>query len=77
MFNLDEFINKYVTKRSKSMFLPDLNANRALLSEKIKDKSRATYSFIYKNFLIFVWINPKLKCFKIIPFWLYRFLLRL
>jgi len=39
MFNLDNFISKYVTKREKSMFLPDIEANKDKLTEKIKGKS--------------------------------------
>lgn len=39
MFNLDGFISQYVTKRPQSMFLPDIEANRAALSEKIKGKT--------------------------------------
>lgn len=36
MFDLDQFIGKYVTKRSQSMFLEDIENNRAELTEKIK-----------------------------------------
>lgn len=39
MFDLDEFIGKYVTKREKSMFLDDIEANKNRLIEKIKRKS--------------------------------------
>lgn len=39
MFNLDKFISEYVTKRPTSMFLPDIEANKAALSEKIAGKS--------------------------------------
>ena len=39
MFNLDKFINTYVTKRNQSMFLVDIENNRKQLSKKIKDKS--------------------------------------
>ena len=39
MFNLDKFINTYVTKRNQSMFLVDIENNREQLSKKIKDKS--------------------------------------
>lgn len=39
MFNLDQFINKYVTKRSSSMFYLDIEANRDILSQKIMGKS--------------------------------------
>ena len=39
MFNLDQFINKYVTKRSASMFYPDIEANKLILSQKIAGKS--------------------------------------
>lgn len=38
MLNLDEFIGKYVTKRSKSMFLKDISAHKEQLSEKIAGK---------------------------------------
>ena len=39
MFNLDKFINTYVTKRNQSMFLEDIENSREQLSKKIKDKS--------------------------------------
>ncbi len=39
MFNLDHFISKYVTKRPSSMFYPDIEANKEVLSEKIQGKS--------------------------------------
>lgn len=39
MFNLDHFINQYVTKRPSSMFYPDIEANRDVLSKKINGKS--------------------------------------
>ena len=39
MFNLNQFISEYVTKRPGSMFLLDIEANRNVLSEKIKNKS--------------------------------------
>lgn len=39
MINLEHFIATYVTKREKSMFLQDIEANRAALSEKIEGKS--------------------------------------
>ena len=39
MFNLDKFINKYVTKREKSMFLSDIESNRNKLIEKISAKT--------------------------------------
>lgn len=39
MLNLDQFISEYVTKRPVSMFLQDIEANRALLSERICNKS--------------------------------------
>lgn len=39
MFNLDQFINQYVTKRPASMFKPDIDANRDALTEKIEGKS--------------------------------------
>lgn len=39
MFNLDKFINIYVTKRNKSMFLDDIKANKKELLNKIKGKT--------------------------------------
>ena len=39
MFSLDQFISKYVTKRPTSMFLPDIQANKANLAERIEGKS--------------------------------------
>lgn len=39
MFNLDNFIGKYVTQRGKSMFLDDIEINKNILGEKIKGKS--------------------------------------
>lgn len=39
MFNLNDFIAKYVTKRPKSMFLKDIEDNKEELSKKIKGKS--------------------------------------
>ncbi len=39
MFNLEQFIQEYVTKRPASMFLPDIEANRDVLAEKIRGKS--------------------------------------
>lgn len=39
MFNLEEFINQYVTKRSESMFDADVLDNTAELREKIENKS--------------------------------------
>jgi len=39
MFNLNEFISKYVTKRAQSMFLVDVEANKAQLSKKIAGKT--------------------------------------
>lgn len=38
MFNLDKFIADSVTKRPVSMFLPDIEANREMLTREIKDK---------------------------------------
>ena len=38
MFNLDNFIADYVTKRQKSMFLGDIEENKDRLSEKINGK---------------------------------------
>lgn len=39
MFNLEQFINKCVTKRPSSMFYSDIEANKDALSQKIKDKT--------------------------------------
>jgi len=39
MFNLEQFISKYVTKRERSMFLSDIDKNREDLAKKIKGKS--------------------------------------
>ena len=39
MFNLNEFIGKYVTKRSQSMFLQDIEENKDELTRKIEGKS--------------------------------------
>ena len=39
MFNLDQFISQYVTKRAISMFEADIEANKEALNKRIKDKS--------------------------------------
>lgn len=39
MFELNSFISKYVTKRPQSMFLGDIEKNKARLTEKIEGKS--------------------------------------
>lgn len=39
MFNLDQFIDKYVTKRNGSMFLDDIKNNENELLDKIQNKS--------------------------------------
>lgn len=39
MFELNSFISKYVTKRPQSMFLGDIERNKAKLTEKIEGKS--------------------------------------
>ena len=39
MFNLDLFISNYVTKRPDSMFLTDIDRNRAVLENKVGGKS--------------------------------------
>ncbi len=39
MFNLNEFIGKYVTKRDHSMFLGDIESNRQKLEARIQNKS--------------------------------------
>jgi len=38
-FNQEQFINTCITKRQVSFFEPDINANRALLTERIEGKS--------------------------------------
>ena len=38
MFNLERFIGKFVTKREKSMFAADIEANKEVLSREIKGK---------------------------------------
>lgn len=39
MFNLEQFINQYVTKRPSSMFYPDIEVNSDALIRKIRGKS--------------------------------------
>ena len=39
MFNLEQFIGKYVTKRAESMFVGDIEANREVLTREIEGKS--------------------------------------
>ena len=39
MFNLEQFINQYVTKRPVSMFYPDIENNRETLERRISGKS--------------------------------------
>ena len=39
MFDLNQFISKYVTQREKSMFLSDIEVNRDSVSEKVQNKS--------------------------------------
>lgn len=39
MFDLEQFINQYVTKRPKSMFLDDIERSREKLTERIAGKS--------------------------------------
>ncbi len=39
MLNLEEFIGKYVTKRSKSMFLQDIENNKEEITKKIEGKT--------------------------------------
>ena len=39
MFNLEKFINTYVTKRDSSLFMPDIEANKDELSRKIAGKT--------------------------------------
>ena len=39
MFSLDQFISSYVTKRSQSMFAPDIEVSRERLSQKISGKT--------------------------------------
>ena len=38
MFNLEQFIGKYVTKRAESMFVGDIEANREVLTREIAGK---------------------------------------
>lgn len=38
MFNIERFIGKFVTKREKSMFAADIEANKEVLSREIKGK---------------------------------------
>lgn len=39
MFDLDQFIGKYVTKRPQSMFIKDIENNKESLAKKIEGKS--------------------------------------
>ena len=39
MLNLEQFISKYVTKRSSSMFYPDIESNKEIIKQKICGKS--------------------------------------
>lgn len=39
MFNLEQFIGRYVTKRAESMFVGDIEANRETLTREIEGKS--------------------------------------
>ena len=39
MFNIDLFINHYVTKRPQSMFLEDIENNKEELTHKIEGKT--------------------------------------
>ena len=39
MFNLNDFINTYVTKRQESMFHPDIDLNQEQLSDAIRNKT--------------------------------------
>ena len=39
MFDLEKFVAGYVTKRSASMFLPDIEADREKLSEAVTGRS--------------------------------------
>ncbi|CAM1339429.1 UDP-N-acetylglucosamine 4,6-dehydratase [Tenacibaculum aestuarii] len=39
MLNLNKFISKYITNRNESMFLDDIENNKKILSERIKDKT--------------------------------------
>ena len=41
MFDLNKFIGTFVTKRSKSMFLDDIENNKEELKEKIEEIGRA------------------------------------
>lgn len=39
LINIPDFIKSHITKRKESLFIKDIEANRDLLSKKIKDKS--------------------------------------
>ena len=39
MFNLEQFISKYITKRPQSMFVSDIEAHRAELTREIENRS--------------------------------------
>ena len=39
MFELNEFISKYVTMRERSMFQEDIEKNKSILKEKMQGKS--------------------------------------
>lgn len=38
MIDINQFVNKFVTQRSESMFAKDIETNRAVLTKQIKDK---------------------------------------
>lgn len=39
MFNLEQFVSRYVIKRPMSMFLTDMEENKDILNEKITGKT--------------------------------------
>ena len=39
MFNINQFVNEYITTRSNSMFISDIDENKDLLYEEINGKS--------------------------------------
>ena len=39
MFNINQFVNEYITTRSNSMFISDIEENKDLLYEEINGKS--------------------------------------
>lgn len=39
IFNIEQFISKYITERAESLFIKDIEANRAILEQRINHKS--------------------------------------